>query len=108
MALTSMKRTKAEVKKDMPDSIGTSEEEYPYGLRLTFNTEEIAKLGISMPEVGTEVSIVAVATVASVLEREYEGEGEKVQNFDLQITDLALDAEGMTPSKADKFYGADK
>ena len=87
--LTSMKRTKAE-KKEGSDEVCCSgdQEDFPYGLRVDLRDEEIEKLGISLPEVGSTMVLVANVKVTSVSERADE-DGEN-RNVELQITEMEL------------------
>lgn len=65
---------------------------YPYGLSLCLNDESLAKLGIdTLPAVGTELLIMAKVRVTGTRSSERQG-GEKSNDVDLQITDMALSA----------------
>jgi hypothetical protein len=64
---------------------------YPWGLQICLNDDSLDKLGVkTLPSVGTEVTIVAKATVAATRENATEGEGSS-SGMDLQITDMQLD-----------------
>ena len=64
---------------------------YPWGLCITLNDDSLDKLGVkTLPAAGTEVTIVAKATVTGTSERQTEGEGTKA-SMDLQITDMQID-----------------
>lgn len=64
---------------------------YPWGLNICLNNDSLDKLGVkALPAVGTEVTIVAKATVAATRENATEGEGSQ-SSMDLQITDMQID-----------------
>lgn len=64
---------------------------YPWGLQISLNDDSLEKLGVTaLPAVGTEVTIVAKATVAATREYSTEGSGSEA-SMDLQITDMQLD-----------------
>lgn len=77
---------------------------YPWGLELRLDTEILAKLGMSMPTVGTIVSISAIAKVVGTSSRETEG-GESRQCVELQITDMEKPATGPATPVEDRLYG---
>ena len=87
--LTSMKRTTAEKKEGsevMCDS--PSQEDFPYGLRIHLEDDEISKLNIPMPKIGETMVLVANLKVTSVNERaDEDGENRRVG---LQITEMEL------------------
>lgn len=88
MPLKSMKITKKESK---VEEVGIERPKYPYGLSLRLNEESITKLGISeMPEVGNEMSVIAIVTIEEVSEREVL-DGKKQRNISLQITEMSLE-----------------
>lgn len=65
---------------------------YPYGLTLCLNDDCLAKLGITeLPKVGTELLIMAKVRITGVRSSERQG-GDKEDDVDLQITDMALSA----------------
>lgn len=64
---------------------------YPWGLSICLNDDSLEKLGVkSLPAVGTEVTIVAKATVSGTSENATENDGTR-SSMDLQITDMQLD-----------------
>lgn len=71
----------------------TSDERYPYGLRLDLNKNSLDTLGLEITDckVGDEVRLTAKADVISVRQNksEYGDEG----NLELQITHLSFDAD---------------
>ena len=87
--LTSMKRTKTEKKEgsDMACCPG-DQEDFPYGLRVDLRDEEIEKLKLALPEVGSTMVLVANAKVISV--RESADENGNDRNIELQITEMEL------------------
>jgi len=78
---------------------------YPWGLQLTLNTEALEKLGIvGLPDIGAPIVVHARAVVTSTSQRE-EMDGDKNRTLELQITDLALEAEQAKPGAAEVLYG---
>ncbi len=68
-------------------------EQYPYGLRLHLDTEQLSALGIDkLPDVGTEVTISAKGKVTSVNQGASEHNKKVFRNVGIQITDLGLDS----------------
>lgn len=80
------------------------EPEYPYGLCLTLNEEQIAKLGMYLPAVGETVMVEAKASVRAVSMNDTV-EGGKSRRVELQITDMELGkGDGEEPSAAKVLY----
>lgn len=110
MSLKNMKLTKKETRNILegPSSPGEDMPRYPWGLRITLDTETIAKLGIKMPlDVGEKCSIVAKGEVVAVSANESQGGGKR-ESLDIQITDMSV-IEGDSEKKDDaskKLYGA--
>lgn len=67
-----------------------SQEEYPWGLRITLNNEELLKLGIDVTSftVGETIGLTAKAKVTDLSSSE-DDHGAR-QNISLQITSLAI------------------
>lgn len=86
--LTDMKRSKKEKGDDCPEVSCDSQEDYPYGLRIHLEDDEISKLNIPMPEIGSTMVLVANIKVTSVSERADE-DGEN-RSVGLQITEMEL------------------
>lgn len=87
--LINMENTPEEAKEMVSSSPGDAPK-YPWGLALSLNDESLTKLGIdNLPGVGTEVMIVAKASVTSVSQRQTENEGSK-SCLDLQITEMQV------------------
>lgn len=100
-----MKRSKAEQEKNSPEVASASKEEYPYGLRVTLNKEELVKLGFkSLPKVGDKFRIDAEATVESVSASESSSGGD-YKSVSLQITDMEMDGDEKEDTSAVKIYG---
>lgn len=90
MKLKNMKMSKAEAKAEVMPAMDAPE--YPYGLCLRLDKEQLVKLGIkSFPGIGESVEIEAKATVKGV--NISSGQGGDYASVELQITDLALDTD---------------
>jgi len=80
-------------------------DEYPYGLRITLNEDQIKKLEHVMDyKPDTEVEIMASAKVLSVRSNDLAG-GKKDRSVELQITGLACEGEGDMDKMSDEEYG---
>lgn len=83
---------------------------YPWGLEICLNDDSLDKLGVkALPAVGTEVTIVAKATVSGTRENATEGEGTRA-SMDLQITDMQIDGldKDLFNRAAEMLYGKAK
>lgn len=83
---------------------------YPWGLELCLNDDSLDKLGVkTLPAVGTEVTIIAKATVSGTRENATEGEGTRA-SMDLQITDMQIDGldKDLFNRAAEMLYGKQK
>ena len=91
MALIDMKRTKKEVKADKPETISTVKEEYPWGLQITLDKEELKRLGVTAgsfkPKEFINFSAIAKVTRVSVSANET---GKDDESVSLQITKLDI------------------
>lgn len=89
--LTDMKITKKEVKGKSAPCCGldSSSSRYPYGLEIRLDDEVMKKLGIDLPEVGKEISIVAKATATEASSRDSQDGGKRL-SCTLQITKLKV------------------
>ena len=89
--LVDMKMSKAEVKeKNSPSQVVSSESgRYPYGLELRLDDDSVSKLGIDLPDVGTEVSVTAKGKVQSAESRD-SADGGKRLSCCIQITKLKV------------------
>ena len=87
--LTSMKRT-AKENKDGEDCCVEpgKQDDYSYGLMVDLRDEEIKKLGLTLPEVGSTMVLIANVKVISV--RESADENGSDRNIELQITEMDL------------------
>jgi major coat protein len=84
-------------------------EDYPYGLRLHLDTQQLEQLGIDkLPDVGSEVTIVAKAKVTTVNQGASEHDKKTFRNVGLQITDLGLQAPKSAKKTEDVFYNSEK
>jgi hypothetical protein len=102
MPLKSMKLSKSQAKVEAAPVDYDKLPEYPYGLRISLETEQMKALGLDMPKVGTKLTIVAEVEVVSCHASQYEG-GEEHRSCSMQITDMAV--EGDKPDPAGKLYG---
>lgn len=107
--LISMENTAAEAKEQTsPTADGGPK--YPWGLNICLNDDSLDKLGVkTLPAVGTEVTMVAKATVASTSENATESSGTR-SSMDLQITDMQLDGlnNDLFGRAAEMLYGKAK
>lgn len=81
------------------------EPQYPWGLEIRLEKDELAKLGISesnLPQVGALMKMAAYARVTSVRVEKMQGGGNEVC-VSLQIEQMELGAEGA--SIAERMYG---
>lgn len=91
--LVDMKYTKAEAKAEATkyDSIA-GQPEYPWGLQIRLEDEELTKLGIkSLPDVGDSFTLTVVTEVQSATETKM-ASGKTDRCVCLQITQLGVDA----------------
>lgn len=102
MAMINMKQ-KAETE-EKPGEIEMDEPKYPYGLCINLDKEQLDKLGItSLPQVGSEMTIMAKAYVKST--SAYETQGGKDMSIGLQITDMEIGAAKTQSDQATMLYG---
>lgn len=105
MALVNMRYSETEAKEMKEPTVIADRPQYPYGLCIRLDEEALDKLGIQLPEVGSEMSIQAVATVQSVSSNE-SIDGEPHRCVELQITDLAVMPYQKKKDPAEAIYGA--
>lgn len=75
---------------------------YPYGTSIYLDEMVMKKLGMeNLPEVGSEMTLMAKVKVVSVSERERLG-GEKCKNVDLQITEMEFGAPQATRTDTER------
>lgn len=85
----------------------TSGEDYPWGLRLHLEDDQLDKLGIDMmPDPGTKRMMMAKVEVVST--DLHNRDGEQHRSMSLQITDMKLGDEDVRNSAAETLYGSDK
>lgn len=83
---------------DNPVAVPANKEEYPYGLRITLQKEQLAKLGMKeMPKVGDSFVADAKMVVKSV--QVSDGGNGTYKSVDLQITHLGLEDDGEEKSQ---------
>ena len=103
-----MKRTKAQQEANAPQLSEAPKEEYPHGLRIRIQKEELVKLGFkNLPKVGDEFMVEGHAVVHGVSASE--GTSGDYKEAELQLTHLELesDEEEQKEEKgsAEKIYG---
>lgn len=87
MALTSVKNTKADKKRDRGEAAISSHDDFPYGLSITLEDSTLKKLGITkLPQVGDDMKIAAVGSVTSV--NEHQSTRRKNRSVSIQIERL--------------------
>lgn len=89
-SLINMENTPQEAQ-EMTSPSADNAPKYPWGLCITLNDDSLNKLGVkTLPAVGTQVTVIARATVSATRENATEGDGAQA-SMDLQITDLQID-----------------
>lgn len=102
MELKSMKMSQKAKKDSMPSEV--SEQEYPYGLCIRLDEDQISKLELpDLPKAGSGMMIVARADVRSVAITDND-DGKK-RHLELQITDMSLKQEKEKQSATKVMYG---
>lgn len=90
MALIDMKRTKKETRDSQPKAV-PAKEEYPWGLQITLETEELKRLGVTAgnfkPKESIPLSCTAKVTGVSASANE---EGKNNESVSLQIIKLDI------------------
>jgi hypothetical protein len=106
MNLQSMKMSAAEAEKYASTAIAEDRREYPWGLTLSLEGEQMAKLlGAAPPAVGTVM--VMQARVRVTRASQHQSKNKKVETCcNLQITDMALEPETPARPAAETIYGA--
>lgn len=87
-----MKRSAEDIRKDQGENAGIEAiaPDYPYGLVINLEADEIKKLGMKeLPKIGTEIPISAVVKVTRVTQSAVEGADEE-SSISMQITELGL------------------
>lgn len=104
MKMVNMKQSRK--KQEAMASPGQAEgPEYPYGLCLNLEKEEIEKLGLGTPKAGATLMLHAAVEVKSVTVSD-QADGKGYKSLSLQITDMALEKSGMSNEEmANSLYG---
>ena len=100
MALVDLRLTKKERQEEVAEVMSPAdmEPEYPYGLCLRLDTDELDKLGVTtLPDAGTEIHIVAIGKVVRVSESASEDNREC--GLEIQITQMELTPEAADPGE---------
>ena len=85
-----LKKTKAELKTECQPIGYGDEDRWPYGLRISFEKEQIAKMpGVAKLKVGDIVSVAGTGKVISVRMSERRG-GKDDHNVEIQIEKVAV------------------
>lgn len=90
--LVSMKRTAEDKRQDMgePCGIEATAPDYPWGLCIHLDADELDKLGMKqLPAIGTEIPVMVKVKVTRVSQSAVEGSDEQ-RSVDLQITDMGI------------------
>jgi hypothetical protein len=96
-----LKNTKEEIKKSSQPYIGSSDDMYPYGTRITLSDKELKKLGIkNMPAVGEKMMFEAKAKVIS--SHQSADRNSSTRRIELQITHMELEDEAAEKDDADE------
>lgn len=99
--LVDMKYTKAEAKEEAAEyAVGSNAPEYPWGLQIRLEDEELKKLGVSsLPDVGEEMTLTVTVKVTSVSENQY-ASGKTDRCVSLQITEMGMQTEEPAAAKS--------
>lgn len=102
MPMADMKISKTEAK-EQALGIEMDAPEYPYGLCISLEKDQLEKLGITeLPKVGAKMMVHANAVVKSV--SAYDTQSGSDQRVELQITEMEL-ASGEAKDPAEIMYG---
>ena len=93
MKLVNLKYTAAEKKDEQSEMAVSSTSDYPYGLCITLEDEELAKLKMAMPNVGDKINFACVGEVTSCSIQRRSGQDDE-SRVSIQITQMAV----MTPA----------
>ena len=89
MPLIDLKYTKADIKKEAREMNGGATpdlRQYPWGLEIRLEDEELTKLGVQMPAIGDEWHMVCTACVTAVSEsRMASGESERCVTLQIEM-----------------------
>ena len=96
------KKTKKELKEGMSPSTIAEQEKYPYGMRLTFDTELMTKFPeLEKVKAGDKINLSGIGEVIMV--RKVDRQGDKKQDYS---TEIQIQKIGIEPSKKDTLIGA--
>lgn len=97
-----MKNEKKDEKESTIACSNYEEPDYPYGLNISLQKEQLEKLDIKeLPKVGSKMMMTIAVEVSSISSRQHKDEDHKC--MDLQITDIEIGKE--KESKAKILYG---
>lgn len=100
MALIDMKRDSADEKAEMDAYPADGEGQYPYGLNICLDKDELDKLGITkLPPIGCEFHGIFVACVTRISQTADIGMYDDSMSMSLQITMLDLKEEAAHPGE---------
>jgi hypothetical protein len=95
--MVSMKKTKKE-KAEMISEAKLDAPEYPYGLRISLDSDSMEKLGFSNPlAVGKKLKVEAMVEVVS--SSKYDSQSGTNVSMELQITEMELEQEKESSAK---------
>lgn len=104
MKMVSMAMTAKEAKDEALESApgGGEQPEYPYGLQISMESEQMDKLGMKdMPMTGDEMTITCKVKCTGCSETDMQG-GKPERSVTLQITDMMVDQAAAEPKPIDK------
>jgi len=96
-------RLTEEEKKDFSTPQAPKAPQYPYGLRITLQKEQLERLGLSKPEMDKELKFEASAKVVSISAENEVGD-ENDLRVELQITEMYLKKEEKDQSIESVIY----
>lgn len=103
MSLVNMKMSAKEAQ-EWAEPVAADAPEYPYGLSISLNEEDLAKLGITTPPpVGTRMLLTARVEVCSTSQYQTQGK-ENEASVGLQITDMELGEASQGSDAASLLY----
>lgn len=98
--LTDLKYSKADIKEETAEFKSPEMPEYPWGLQIRLEDEELQKLGVkNLPQVGAEYHMTVIAHVTSVSQTQM-ADGDEDRCVCLQITMASIDSEGSAEEEA--------
>ena len=100
MALTDMKRDAADMESEDDAMPADDEGQYPYGLNICLDKDELDKLGITkLPAIGAEFHGIFVAQVTRISQSADMSMGDESMSMSLQITMLDIKEEAPHPGE---------